>query len=154
MYWTRIPPTLRRAAATSAALVFVAGTQFCLLGALMGLPMACVALPAAMAKAKLPPCHMAAMAHPAPATPHAPASGHASPIGCGDSSPCCLSAAPVHSPQVERADVTDGVVLTGDGGTATELAADVSRARAPLAESPPPLSDPPAPSLGRAPPLA
>lgn len=138
----------RRSAAVAATLLFLAGTQFCLIGALAGLPMGCVGLPssAQAADASVPPCHRA----PAPSQHSKDTRG-----ACGEAgSPCCLSAAPVEGPAVHKSDATSSTAL-GVLFAAAFAAAPAPARWSPIPdESPPPLAEPPFSSLGRSPPLS
>jgi hypothetical protein len=137
----------RRSAAIAATLLFLAGTQFCLIGALAGLPMGCVELPSqAHAATSVPPCHAA------PAeSPDSQDTGGA----CGDAgSPCCLSAAPVETPAVHKSDATSAATLVAPVDRAYALPLPSARWSPTPEESPPPPAEPPAASLGRSPPLS
>lgn len=138
----------RRSAAVAATLLFLAGTQFCLIGALAGLPMGCVGLPsqAQAAGSAVPPCHQA------PADSHDTKDSNG---GCGDAgSPCCLSAAPVEAPAVNKSDATSSTVLGVLFAAAFAAAPAPARWVPTPDESPPPLAEPPFLSLGRSPPLS
>ncbi|TMQ64446.1 MAG: hypothetical protein E6K78_09170 [Candidatus Eisenbacteria bacterium] len=138
MRWNRLPRTLRRTAAAAGALVFLCGSNYCVLAALGGAEMACLASPAAQT-------HGSHCAHAAPKAPTAP---HAT-------SPCCVTAAPVSTPQVERGDVVTPLWMhLHDTGPAFLVLAPSLRVPRDSDESPPARPDPPARHLGRAPPLA
>lgn len=146
MFRTRASSSSRRSAALAATLLFLAGTQFCLIGALAGLPMGCVGLPSQSKASALPPCHRAA------AGSHDSQNTHGA---CGDAgSPCCLSAAPVQTPAIQKSDATSVATLVAHIDQAYALPQSATRWSPIPDESPPPLAEPAALSLGRAPPLS
>lgn len=138
----------RRFAAVAATVLFLAGTQFCLIGALAGLPMGCVGLPsqAQAADSAVPPCHRSkADSHDTKST-----QGPCSDAG----SPCCLSAAPVEGPAVHKSDATSSSVLVTLVPATFAVPTAPARWSPTPDESPPPLAEPPFLSLGRSPPLS
>jgi hypothetical protein len=118
-----------------ALLLFLMGSNYCLVSALAGSPMACLAPPGAASE---PSSHC----------------GHGgSQSGTPTASSCCVSLAPVSVPLVMKAETT-----------ATPVALAIEPDVAPVAErrdgeapipdeSPPSTLHPPEPSLGRSPPL-
>ncbi|HEY3215938.1 MAG TPA: protein kinase [Candidatus Eisenbacteria bacterium] len=127
----------------AAMLLFLVGSNYCLLGALGGVPMSCLSTPAAAASTGSSHC-----GHAAPAKSPQRGAAHAV-------SPCCVSAAPVSKPQIERGDAVTPLLLPLHP-SAPAILALVPSVRAPRVsdESPPTRLDLPAQRLGRAPPLA
>ena len=144
MRWNKLPRTLRRAAVAAGTLVFLTGSNYCLLAALGGAEMACFASPAA-------------------SSTHAGMSrcGHAMPVKGSHkavphtTSPCCVTAVPASKPQAERGDVVTPLRMhVHIAGPAILVLAPSLRVPRDSDESPPARFDPPAGLLGRAPPLA
>jgi len=137
----------RRLASLAGALVFLAGSNYCLVAGLAGVPMSCLGL------AK--PATAAPAGHCAKAAAHG---GHcpAKPAGAdaGRLPPCCVVLVSTATPQVACPPPADAAPLALALPDVDAIAPAVA-CRAPIAdESPPPLRSKPAPPSGRAPPLA
>ena len=143
MSWNRLSLEWRRFATGSALVLFLAGSNFCLLAALGGTPMTCLASPTTSAPAKMSHC----------GHPMAPVKGPGSRGAMV--SPCCLNAALVSAPQIHKADVTAPALQTLEPVVLTDPAALTAARAAPNPdESPPARPESAAPHYGRAPPLA
>ncbi len=132
-----------RLVACSGLLLFLGGSNFCLLAALGGMPMSCLATPVTAAA-------------PASHCGHgAPASHGADRSDTGASSRCCVNLAPAPAPQPGKADALHRVALQKPhSDIAAPVVLTIVRTPRDSDESPPLPRDVPAPSLGRAPPLS
>ena len=134
----------RRSLALTAALLLAAGTNYCLVAGLAGVPMSCFG---DVAKTTAPTGHCAA---------HAPDETAAPAALPGELPPCCVSLISTVTPVVAcpSADAADAPSLLGI--VPADIAVDApSRWIAVAAdESPPPLRSTPAPLRGRAPPIS
>ena len=133
---------MRHPTRVAATLLFLVGSNYCLLGALGGASMSCLSMPAAASTAS------SHCGHASPAKSSRGGTAHAA-------SPCCVTAAPVSQPQIERGDAVNPLFLPLHPWAPAVLAL-VPSVRAPRVsdESPPTRLDLPAQRLGRAPPLA
>ncbi len=124
-------------------LLFLGGSNFCLLSALSGGVMSCLSVPSATASAPVSHCPH----HPAPVRGKSDA-------GAKPMSPCCVTLAPVAAPQIGKADPAPALFTPDVVADATPDPFPVVRAARAAAESPPPLPDLAALHAGRAPPLS
>ena len=131
----------RRSLALTAALLLAAGTNYCLVAGLAGVPMSCFG---DVAKAAAPTGHCAA---------HASREPGAEPAALpGELPPCCVSLVSTVTPVVAcppaDASLLDIVPVVDIVHAASRWLAVATN------ESPPPLRSMPAPLRGRAPPLS
>ena len=145
MFWRQMDPRGRAAATAFALLLFVSGSNFCLLTVLAGGSMVCLSVPGAAGAG--------AVSHCGHARDGGDTRGSKAPQGTS-TSPCCVNLAVAHGPQVPKADVhsTPVPALT----TAVSLAglrAPTRFSRIPE-QNPPPLPDLATRHSGRAPPLS
>lgn len=135
----RLDRRVRVATILVALALFVGGSNYCLLAALAGTPMACFAPPGATPAAGSHCSH-----HSGGHRGTAPAA-----------SPCCVNLAPVAAVHVAKADATHvPTVANPTSDPPTPAAPAVARHEGIADESPPPTFGFPATRLGRAPPLS
>ena len=146
MSWRRMNPQGRAFATTVALLLFLSGSNFCLITVLAGGSMACLSAPGAGHDRMPSHCR----AHARPATDPG---GSRAPLGTGGS-PCCVSLAMVASPQVEKAELLSGPLPELNAASALrDPQASIRFTPAPE-QNPPPLPDVASRHSGRAPPLS
>jgi hypothetical protein len=144
--WTHLPRPARVAAISAALALFLVGSNYCVIGAVRGTPMACTRLTTAQSSpnAATPLCPLHA----------ARAKGtHGSKAPAQDTAPCCMTLARADAPEVSRIDAP--LPLTALAVIAVALDAPMPA----VATQPLPLDDPsPVPGwekcahAGRAPP--
>ena len=142
MWWHGLTRSGRTLAASVATLLFLAGSNYCLITVLAGGTMSCLTAPGASAGRTSHCCH---------ALPGSTADAE---TPAGDSSPCCVTAAPVASCQVQKADAGDtfvAVMITGS--VLAAMPAATGFGSVPVQKPPPELHRASRHS-GRAPPLA
>ena len=123
-------------------LLFVCGSNFCLLSVLAGGSMSCLTAPGATTAGK---------SHCGHALPGPASSNHATP---DSGSPCCVTIAPVQSLQIQKADAGEIHVALPLAEIRMESWRGDLRVGLLPEQKPPPEAPPPARVAGRAPPLA
>jgi hypothetical protein len=149
VFWARDHRLIRRVGAVSALALFLLGSQFCLVGVLKGAPMSCMAT----AKAGSAPTAGHCAAHAASSQdPQAPA--NSAPAPARAKSPCCVSLAPTHAPEIARVDVAPLPLLIALAPASLDDAPRVVLTHPPLDDDSPPPGWEKTVRAGRAPPLS
>ena len=145
MFWRQMDPRGRAVATVLGLLLFVSGSNFCLLTVLAGGSMVCLSVPGTASAAAVSHCGHARAA--------GDTGGSKAPQGTG-TSPCCVNLAPAQGPQVQKADgLSSPIPALTAAVTPTGPQALTRFSRIPE-QNPPPLPDLATRHSGRAPPLS
>ena len=146
MFWRQMDPRGRAVATIVALLLFVSGSNFCVLSALGGGSMACLSVPGAASAGAVSHCCSHSRAPEGRSRSNVPA-------GTGTSS-CCVNLAMAHGPEIHKAEVDSSPAPSLNAAATLQGPSTAARFVRTPEQHPPPLSDLATRHPGRAPPLS